>query len=281
MKFPKTNEGFARMYICLFFPVFAFRFCSLLLDFFRKRSHVFDAVILVGYILLTIMILVICILEIKKQKISNELPFVLLAAVALVFLVLPCFAFVFNPIVFQTYTKSLYWIKNIFMILLCLGMPMIAFLNHLSIKAKVLSIVISLVYAAYHFSAGFAAGEYYPVYRFFVRYLQPDGYFTMRMEIVFLLLLYLLNGFGKKSESPAFLLGVATLFTLDLGLNNPISLGVNQIEHVVEKNSLYKAYYLETKFNINWLMIAGTALLFVYFLSYLAKDKENGRTNRR
>ena len=275
MNLPKSNSGLARLYMLLFLPLLPIAMMPMLNSLMTK-SPITDMVVFFGYILMVIMLLVVVINERKKGVLTQELPYAALIVTFLLFVLIPVFALLAEPRIYAKYTL---WLKSILMIIICLALPFLAFVKKLSTKAKVISILIAIVYAIFHFyPLAFSDARYYQLYRIFMRYFSDAKYLLIWLAVVYFALAYILNGLGFKNHGPEFFTSAAGFSLTYFGISHTVITDIGRVyENTVSSNRFSRTYTIETTFDINWLMLIGISIIIVSFITYLVADKKRKR----
>ena len=271
---PKTNAGLAYFYILVFIPLLSIGFVPTLRGIMAGSSDI-DALVVIGYILIILMFFYVVISEIRKPVISKELPYLALPIIFGIFISIPFIFYLADP---PTYNYSISWIKKFLLVLICLLLPFLAFFHKISPKAKVVSILIAVLYAIYHFFPVLLANPEYnvPFYNFIRRNLRNPAAILIWLEAIYMIMAYILNGLEHKENGPMFFTGIAGLYMVNFAINHPVAINRGSLEkYRVLINGVDSGTTYMSSLEFNWLIAIGMPLIALIFIGYLAAKKED------
>lgn len=267
----ESNSALAYIYLLAFLPVYTIEMASQL-GALAKPSERVDLIAVIGYLLLLVMLFVIVLRGKKRTLRSQGVPY---AAIVIAFVFL-----LFLTIVFLT-DKSLFSVKVLtiarytLLVTVCLYLPFLVFTRQLGGKAKVLSILLSLAFAAYLFSSAAKdhTGYYGLAVNLFRRFGRESLNWLLGAQICYFVCTYILHGMSEKQSGVLYFTLVAGLFLILNGIQHPMPIYRGElVKYKVFQNSVEVGTTFMSDIRFNWMILIGIALVILCFIAYLATD---------
>lgn len=266
--FSKTNKSLAYLYIVLFSPLLSINFTSIM----SRSIKWTDLIILFGYIIIVTMMFIIIIY--RKCR-TNEFPYYTMSAVWVLFVFLPIATMILRPSHgfmlhggFFAYISIISFIKKLMTVLICFVVPFFVFYKNLGLKAKILCVLISIVYFIYHFYIGLG----YRMYFGFMNYF-PIKFFPIKLEVMFFILVCILNGFDKRYNIAVFYPVVLGLAITQYGFRHTVDANIGRVYgDITSSFESINTFKAEIYFDTNLLVAVGIGILVLAFIRYFALD---------